>query len=69
VLGGLSFGVAWIAALAIAYKYQSHEWLRPTRLARVMLEWNLAVCELLYFYVFGRKRSQWRDYVPCPQAA
>ncbi|MDE2504989.1 MAG: phosphatase PAP2 family protein [Burkholderiales bacterium] len=37
VLGGLSFGVAWIAALAIAYEYQSHEQLRPEKFAALML--------------------------------
>lgn len=37
VLGGLAFGIAWIAALAIAYAYQSHEQLRPERLAAIML--------------------------------
>jgi len=37
VLGGSSFGVAWIAALAIAYEYQSHELLRPGKFAGLML--------------------------------
>ena len=37
VLGGASFGVAWIAALAIAYEYQSHERLRPEKFAALML--------------------------------
>ncbi|MCL5965771.1 MAG: HAD-IC family P-type ATPase [Deltaproteobacteria bacterium] len=37
VLGGASFGVAWIAALAIAYEYQSHEQLRPKNFAALML--------------------------------
>lgn len=37
VLGGASFGVAWIAALAIAYEYQSHEQLRPEKFAALML--------------------------------
>lgn len=37
VLGGASFGVAWIAALAIAYEYQSHEQLRAEKLAALML--------------------------------
>jgi cation-transporting ATPase E len=37
VLGGLSFGVAWIAALAIAYEYQSHEQLRPEQFVAAML--------------------------------
>ncbi len=37
VLGGLSFGVAWVAAFAIAYEYQSHDQLRPERLAAVVL--------------------------------
>ncbi|MDY0331522.1 MAG: HAD-IC family P-type ATPase [Thiomonas sp.] len=37
VLGGASFGVTWIAALAIAYEYQSHDRLRPERFAALML--------------------------------
>lgn len=37
VLGGLAFGVAWIAALAIAYECQFHEKFRATGLAAVML--------------------------------
>lgn len=37
VLGGLAFGVAWIAALAIAYEYQSHERFRPGSLATIVL--------------------------------
>ncbi|MDE2382826.1 MAG: HAD-IC family P-type ATPase, partial [Xanthomonadaceae bacterium] len=37
VLGGLSFGVAWVAALAITYEYQSHEQFRATRLAALMV--------------------------------
>ncbi|MBI3343788.1 MAG: HAD-IC family P-type ATPase [Gammaproteobacteria bacterium] len=37
VLGDLSFGVAWVAALAVAYEYQSYEKLKPRRLAAVML--------------------------------
>lgn len=37
VLGGSSFGVAWVAALAIAYEYQSHEQLRPEKFAALML--------------------------------
>lgn len=36
VLGGISFGVAWVAALAIAYEYQSHEQLRPAKFAEIM---------------------------------
>ena len=36
VLGGLSFGVAWVAALALAYKYQSREELRPERFAAII---------------------------------
>lgn len=36
VLGGISFGVAWVAALAIAYEYQSHEQLRPAKFAAIM---------------------------------
>ena len=37
VLGGLSFGVAWVAALAVAYEYQSHEKLKSRRLAAAIL--------------------------------
>ncbi len=37
VLGGLSFGVAWVAALAVAYVYQIHEDLKPKQLAAAML--------------------------------
>ena len=37
VLGGLSFGVAWVAAFAVAYEYQSHDRLRPPRFAVAML--------------------------------
>ncbi|MHB8426447.1 MAG: HAD-IC family P-type ATPase [Acidiferrobacterales bacterium] len=37
VLGGLSFGVAWVAAFAIAYEYQSHELLRPEKFAAIVL--------------------------------
>lgn len=37
VLGGLSFGAAWIAALAVAYEYRSHERFWPVRLAMLML--------------------------------
>ncbi len=37
VLGGLSFGVAWVAVLAVAHVYQTHEDLKPRRLAAVML--------------------------------
>ncbi len=37
VLGGLSFGAAWIAALAVAHVYQTHEELKPRRLAALML--------------------------------
>ena len=37
VLGGASFSVAWIAALAIAYEYQSHEQLRPEKFAALLL--------------------------------
>ncbi|MDA8364435.1 MAG: HAD-IC family P-type ATPase [Gammaproteobacteria bacterium] len=37
VLGSLAFGVAWIAALAIAYEYQSHERFRTNQLAATML--------------------------------
>ena len=37
VLGGLSFGAAWVAAFAVAYEYQSHERLRPERFAAVVL--------------------------------
>lgn len=33
VLGGLSFGAAWVAALAVAYVYQSRETIKPRRLA------------------------------------
>lgn len=36
VLGGISFGVAWVAALAIAYEYQSHEQLQPEKFAAIM---------------------------------
>jgi len=37
VLGGLSFGAAWVAALAVAHVYQTHEDIRPRRLAAVLL--------------------------------
>ncbi|MDA8363625.1 MAG: HAD-IC family P-type ATPase [Gammaproteobacteria bacterium] len=37
VLGGLSFGVAWVAAFAVAYEYQSHDRIRPQRLAAIVL--------------------------------
>lgn len=37
VLGGLSFGVAWVAALAVAHVYQTHEDLKPRRLAAAVL--------------------------------
>ncbi|MHB8407448.1 MAG: HAD-IC family P-type ATPase [Acidiferrobacterales bacterium] len=37
VLGGLSFGVAWVAAFAVAYEYQSHEQLGPERFAALVL--------------------------------
>ncbi|MDA8255318.1 MAG: HAD-IC family P-type ATPase [Betaproteobacteria bacterium] len=36
VLGGLAFGVAWVAALAMAYEYQSQESLRVRALAVLM---------------------------------
>lgn len=37
VLGGLAFGVAWVAALAVAHEYQSHQQFRPERLAALVL--------------------------------
>ncbi len=37
VLGGLAFGVAWVALLAMAYAYQSRERLRARGLAVLML--------------------------------
>lgn len=37
MFGGLSFGVAWVAALAVAHVYQIQEDLKPRRLAALML--------------------------------
>lgn len=37
VVGGLAFGTAWVAALAIVYTYQSHEHAQPRHFATALL--------------------------------
>jgi cation-transporting ATPase E/undecaprenyl-diphosphatase len=57
VLGGFGLGTAWIAALSIAYAYQSHEQLRPRRFAAVMLV-TMLLAEASHFVIaHGTTRS------------
>ncbi|MHB0974311.1 MAG: HAD-IC family P-type ATPase [Thiobacillus sp.] len=66
VLGGLAFGTAWIAALAIAYEYQSHEQFRLARLAALMLMTLLIAGGV---HIVSSHEADYSRYAPQPDSA